>query len=239
MLKPEVDSGRINNRMSVKDMVAAADISALFLLGFLGTGHCIGMCGPLVFAFPAKSGKLAGHLYYHGGRLLTYMLLGAVVALAGLGLAHAGGAAMVARFQIVVSLLAAGFLMVLAGVRFGLVAEPKWMARIDPSALPGVKRLTAAGGSKEGHLLLVGLAMGLLPCGLSYSALARAMAAHSPLQGAMLLGIFGLGTLPGLLAVGLGGAGLFARHRTASELLAGMLMVAMALRLTVSALWPG
>ena len=60
---------------------------SMFMLGILGTGHCLGMCGPLVIAFPARSGKLASHLYYHLGRIFTYVVIGSVMGGIGAGLA--------------------------------------------------------------------------------------------------------------------------------------------------------
>ena len=51
----------------------ATSFVALFFLGLSGTGHCIGMCGPLVFAFPGKTGHVSAHLCYHAGRLCTFV----------------------------------------------------------------------------------------------------------------------------------------------------------------------
>ena len=65
----------------------------MFMLGILGTGHCIGMCGPLVFAFPSRSGKVLPHFFYRLGRTFTYVAIGAIGAIgAGLsGIAAATG----------------------------------------------------------------------------------------------------------------------------------------------------
>ena len=63
------------------------DLVSLFLLGLLGTGHCVGMCGPLVFAFPGQTGRFVSHLAYHGGRLGTYAMIGVVMGGLGAGLA--------------------------------------------------------------------------------------------------------------------------------------------------------
>jgi sulfite exporter TauE/SafE len=75
--------------------------------------------------------------------------------------------------------------------------------------------------------------MGLLPCGLSYAAFGRALAAGGFAEGAVLVLAFGLGTAPALLAVGLGAGRLLQRYRAYSDPLAGMLMLAMAARLLV------
>ena len=85
-------------------------------------------------------------------------------------------------------------------------------------------------------MLPAGLFMGLLPCGLSFAAFARALAAGSPLSGGTLVFIFGLGTLPGLLVVGAGASGIFKRYRRYSDPLSGMLMIGMAASLLADAL---
>jgi sulfite exporter TauE/SafE len=63
------------------------DLIPLFLLGLLGTGHCIGMCGPLVVAFPGRTGRYTPHFFYHLGRIVTYSGIGAVMGGIGSGLA--------------------------------------------------------------------------------------------------------------------------------------------------------
>jgi hypothetical protein len=49
----------------------------MFMLGILGTGHCIGMCCPLVFAFPSRSGKVLPH-FFHLGRTVVYVAIGVI-----------------------------------------------------------------------------------------------------------------------------------------------------------------
>jgi sulfite exporter TauE/SafE len=220
------------------------DLTAMLLLGLLGTGHCVGMCGPLVIAFPGRTGRVSAHLAYHAGRLATYTLLGALVGL--LGGALRGGAAAVGadplvwvvRSQVALSAAAAVFLLLFGLSRLGLIREPEWLAAATPSKVPGAARLlrrTLAGGGNR-HLLGVGLLLGLLPCGLSYAALARSLAAGSPGAGMAMMAAFGAGTLPGLLALGFGAGRLFQRWRRQSDLIAGMIMLAMAARLLADAL---
>jgi hypothetical protein len=82
----------------------------------------------------------------------------------------------------------------------------------------------------------MGLMLGGLPCGLSYAAFARALAAAGMLPGASMALIFGIGTLPGLLAVGIGAAVFFIRYRRVADILAGLVMLGMAAVLAVGAL---
>jgi sulfite exporter TauE/SafE len=82
-------------------------------------------------------------------------------------------------------------------------------------------------------MLAAGFVMGFLPCGLSFGAFSRALAAEDPLAGAVLTLAFGLGTLPGLLLLGSGLAPIIRRYRRHSDILAGILMVGMAAALVV------
>jgi sulfite exporter TauE/SafE len=221
----------------------------MLLMGFLGTGHCLGMCGPLVFAFPGQVGGMKAHGAYHAGRILTYAMVGmvmggigqAVVYLAGQTKANPLG--WMAGIQAVLALVAGLFMLGFGLSRIGLIPEPAWMAAASPTRIPGAKHLLRRSGQPTPGLRMfaTGLVMGLLPCGLSFGAFARALATADPLAGTVLTLLFGLGTLPGLLLLGTGLAVLARRYRRPSDLLAGIVMAALAVRLLVDggmALWP-
>lgn len=220
------------------------DLIALFFLGLLGTGHCIGMCGPLVVAFPGRTGRFSPHLYYHLGRLITYIGLGAIMGSAGAGLQLisrvTGGDNLqfVSHAQVSLSLLAAAFLLYLGLCQLGFFKQPDWMRIASPERVPGYQRIIRAAfvNAQAFEMFLTGLLMGLLPCGLSYAAFSRALAAAAPLQGALMLAFFGTGTLPGLLLIGSGATALARRYQRQSDLIAGLLMVAMGLSLAVRVL---
>jgi sulfite exporter TauE/SafE len=219
------------------------DLIAMFMLGILGTGHCLGMCGPLVFAFPGQTGKFTSHLWYHLGRGATYVVMGVVMGGIGVGLAglvRAGGGdypVWIARIQIWFSLVAALFLMLFGLTRLGIITEPRWLIAASPGRLPGFKRIMRTPAPERGrlHMLLLGMMMGFLPCGLSFAAFARALAAGGPLSGGLLVLAFALGTLPGLLLLGTGISELVKRYRTHSDIIAGLLMIYMAIHLFAKA----
>ena len=225
-------------------MTTPIDTISLFMLGLLGTGHCIGMCGPLVVALPGQTGRFSAHLAYHAGRLITYGIIGACMGATGSGLiglaAAVGGDPMVwiARVQVGISFLAGLFLLFFGLSRLGFVAEPQWLAIAMPSRMPGWRRLMSrsAGGRSNADLFILGLILGGLPCGLSYAAFAKALSCAGVVSGGAAALIFGLGTLPGLLAVGAGAAVFLNRFRQQADILAGLIMIGMAAILMVKAL---
>lgn len=211
----------------------------MFLLGLLGSGHCIGMCGPLVVAFPAAGRGVMPHVFYHTGRVAAYTAVGGLLGGIGHLLASLGGNPLqwAARLQVLFSLAAGAFLLLFGLARLRLIREPEWLYPTNLNAVPGFRRLAAACGPRRrpAAMLPVGLTMGLIPCGLSYAAFGRALPAGGFAEGAAMVLAFGLGTAPALLAVGLGAGRLLQRYRAYSDPVAGMLMLAMAVRLLVDA----
>ncbi len=214
------------------------DLGALFLLGLLGSGHCVGMCGPLILAFPGRQERLSGHLAYNSGRILSYSLVGLLLGGLGQGLALLAGEASLLwtlRVQLLLSLLAALFLALFGLSKLGFLKEPKLLSSASPGRLPGFqslqRRLSASQATQRGAmipLLFIGVLLGLLPCGLSFAAFAKALGAGGALRGALMGLSFGLGTLPSLLLLGLSASRLSLQHRQLSDLIAGMLMIGMA-----------
>ncbi len=216
----------------------------MFLLGAMGTGHCLGMCGPLVFAFPGSAGRFSAHLWYHAGRIGTYTLVGALLGLLSQKVMSLSSQMKVSpllqvlNIQLMLSIFAAIFLLVFGLARFGLIREPEWMTLISPEKIPGMNRLLKAilVSPKGPKLMVLGGILGFIPCGLSYAAFARALPSGSGVQGALILFMFGLGTLPGLLLLGTGLSKIFRRYQSVMELLAGLLMIAMAVKMLLNAL---
>lgn len=176
------------------------------LLGLLGSGHCVGMCGPLVLAvgLPARGAsagvRLVHVVTYHMGRIATYALLGLVAGAAGSAIALAGLGRVLA--------VAGGVLLVAAALGPGLLRRQySWTgAWIGAAARAGA----LARGWQAGHPLAgrfgAGLANGLLPCGLVYAALATALASGSVGGAVLTMTAFGAGTVPALAALSLSAA---------------------------------
>ena len=170
---------------------------AAFILGFVGSVHCAGMCGPLALALPATGNSqttfLLGRLAYNAGRVITYALLGGLFGMVGQTFVLAG-------LQRWLSLVAG--IAVLAAFFFTSKIS------LSTSLSRAVGMLKTAFGTllqrrTFGSLLLLGLVNGLLPCGLVYVACAGAAATGSFFTGIEYMFVFGLGTVPMMLAIGL------------------------------------
>ena len=174
------------------------------VLGAVGSGHCVAMCGPLVLlttprGSPPAVGPLRHAGLYHGGRVLTYVVLGLVAGLAGAVLVRAGFGRALA--------VVAGAVLVLQALAFvPRVASALGSRRFGQ----GVTRaLSAAGVWMRQHRvqgpLAFGALNGLLPCGLLYAALTAAAGLGEPASAMAFMAAFGLGTTPVLMVLGLAG----------------------------------
>jgi sulfite exporter TauE/SafE len=215
------------------------DLWGMFMLGLLGTGHCIGMCGPLIFAFPGRTGKFMPHVWYHLGRVTTYTALGGIMGGLGQMLAGAatGGATGppggFALIKGVLWLVAAALLMLFGVTRLGVIREPGWLTALSPERIPGFKRALQGAMEQPGTAVFyfLGIMLGFLPCGLSYGAFAQALGTGNAAQGTLLGLWFAVGTVPGLVLLGAGASAVFSRYRRQSDLLSGAVMILMALKL--------
>lgn len=167
--------------------------------GLAGSLHCAGMCGPLVLALPPLLGRtgaqFAGKLACNAGRIGTYAILGLLFGLFGQLLGLAGfqrWVSLAAGAAILLSLLA----LPLRGAT-NLIARPVNSLKFALGKLLKARSLPAQFGC--------GALNGLLPCGLVYVAAAAAAATGDALGGLQYMTLFGLGTLPMMLAMALAG----------------------------------
>ena len=181
-----------------------------FTLGFFGSLHCVGMCGPLAMAIPVGENKLLAAWYlllYNLGRTITYTLLGLFFGLLGY-------TATVAGLQSILSVVL-GVVLILMVV-FAATLESRLLTLPVISRIYiFVKRKLATLLNKKSvpSFLLFGMLNGLLPCGLVYIAIVGAMAVGSTLKGMLYMASFGLGTIPLMLAVVLLGQSVGLRWR--------------------------
>ncbi len=200
-------------------------ISAL-ILGLLGGGHCLGMCGGLMgalsLAIPAerRHQRLRLLVAYNAGRILSYTAAGLLLGLAGWALAS-GPLAAVLRSIAGLLLIAMG--LYLAGWWSGLTCIEALGRGLWRRLQPITRRFMPI--TSAPRALLLGGLWGWLPCGLVYSTLLWAASQGDALHSAALMFAFGLGTLPVLLATGLAAERLVGLLRRRGVRVAGGLLV--------------
>ena len=200
---------------------------SLFVVGLIsGFTHCAGMCGP--FVLMRAVGKAEGDMSpatwrcleraslwrYHLGRAVTYSGLGALAAgLAGTALDWIGF-----RWIVVAILLAAAVTIMSSALR-GAALLPVPAGRLSRAMTDVATRASRLGDFP------FGLALGFLPCGIVYGALAAAASTGEAASGALAMAAFALGTVPGLIAVAIGGAFFARRFRIAGAVTMPLLAI--------------
>lgn len=177
-------------------------ISAL-VLGFTGSFHCAGMCGPIALALPLHgntlNGRIFGGLLYNLGRTFTYAVMGAVFGLLGQGVEMIG-------FQQKVSVIMGGIMIVSAIFpaifRNQYSLNKSWFSLVGGLKASMDRMFTIRTFSS---LFFIGMLNGLLPCGLVYIAIAGAIGTGDAVEGTLFMVLFGLGTIPMLLGISLAG----------------------------------
>jgi len=182
---------------------------AAFIMGLLGSLHCIGMCGPIAVAVPfrTRSSKMrfAAAALYNSGRVISYGVIGFLFGLLGYGLSLAGlqqWLSIAAGLVLIISFAVAYF----GGGAQRLIANFNWFPLPLKNAMSSILR-----GNKLSFQVLLGMLNGLLPCGLVYMAVAGAIATGTSWNGALFMMYFGLGTTPAMFALP------FAMNRFAGE----------------------
>jgi hypothetical protein len=232
------DAGRPS--MDCCSPVAEVHAATLTLWAALGVGlttslgHCLGMCGPLISTFSLAQGRtdsrltrlVPGLLLYHLGRLNAYALIGALFGLL-MTVTHTEGPSPTIRAAIFGF---SGTLMVLMGLGLGgWLPTGHLLQNHRLGQFIAGKFMALAGTSSMAGRYFLGVANGFLPCGPVYAMAAATLTAPTPLHGAGTMAMFGLGTVPVLLAVGLGAGRLAPALQRRFNLAAAILVVFMGL----------
>lgn len=179
-----------------------------FAAGLLGNIHCLGMCGGLSGALSCSSNSIKSNrsaiyyqVSYNLGRISTYILLGLIAGSIGhlvhwsLGPLGAKGLRIIAG--VIIICLGLYFTNLWRGIEVIERVGMRFWQRVSPvmSRLLPVKSWF--------HAYFLGMIWGLLPCGLVYTNLSWAASSGGALTGMSIMGLFGLGTLPSMLATGI------------------------------------
>ena len=165
-----------------------------FILGLLGSLHCVGMCGPIAFMLPVDRSnsvkKISQISVYHIGRLIAYGLIGLVFGILGKSFYLFG-----VQQQLSIAI---GIIMIIIilipykSISKYNLSKPihKIIAKVKSSLGKALKKKTAD------TFITIGFLNGFLPCGLVYMAVFGAIATGGLLEGSIYMILFGLGTIP-------------------------------------------
>ncbi len=208
-------------------MISATEAVAALGLGLAGSGHCLGMCGGIAAAINLGGSNGAGTtIAYHAGRLISYAVLGAL-------LGALAGSINLAQWTMGLRYLA-GFLLIAMGLSIadwwrGISVLERAGAVVWKPVQAFSSRFLPVHHWYQG--LFLGTCWGLMPCGLIYSALAWSATAQDATRSATLMLLFGMGTLPAMLATS------FSAARAQALLRKRGLKLLIALFLVLSGAW--
>jgi sulfite exporter TauE/SafE len=196
-----------------------------FLAGIMGAFHCFGMCGGFAagyFAGHGWRGSMLPHLLYHGARIATYTLMGAIGALIGQVLVMSG---LFGKGQGILFLIG-GTMIVIIGVSIaGIFPGRKTNHQRHGAAFSRRVCFEEWPRGKKVLPLAAGLVNGLVPCTLVFSIAIKAVATGDPVRSGLLMLCFGLGTLPAMLLVTTAGAVISEKARGVYARLAGGVVI--------------
>ena len=184
----------------------SVNLFTIITIAFLGSfGHCIGMCGGIVLAYSSikiepqssKVSQAVAHLLYSLGRVTTYMILGAMFG-------ALGGVALFSNNANGALLIFAGVVMILAGL--SLMGKIKFLTIIEHSFSSSDfyknSFKSVLNSKSNSSFFILGMLNGLLPCGFVYFFAITAASTADPLWGAIVMGVFGISTIPAMFGLG-------------------------------------
>jgi sulfite exporter TauE/SafE len=198
-----------------------------FVMGLVGSLHCVGMCGPIALSLPYQGRQkwiaAVNVLLYNFGRIATYALLGIIIGLFGRGFFLAGFQSYISIGLGVLLLLIAFFSVNVEGQLLKIPGFQKLNSWVQGQ----LGRLLRQKGS--GKLFIIGSLNGLLPCGLVYMGIVGAVTTGEIVHSALYMASFGLGTLPLMMATALAGQFIKLEWRVRMRKLIPVFLVAFAL----------
>jgi sulfite exporter TauE/SafE len=175
------------------------EILAGLVIGFIGSFHCIGMCGPIALALPVPGSNnfrfFMGRIIYNLGRILSYALMGIFFGFIGQKLVIYG-------FQQILSISLGVFILIIVFIP-AKIRNKIIVSNIVQKLLIPLKASIESLFKKKSYpsFFSIGFLNGFLPCGFVYAGLAGAVSTGSAFNGMMFMIFFGLGTFPAMFAV--------------------------------------
>lgn len=204
---------------------AGFDYSLAFVAGFLGSGHCLGMCGALVSGYfmNVKSDSHLPYYCYQLARIFVYTCVGFLAAALGVVLVSSG---LFGKIQSMLQMFIGGVVIILA---FGILGWLPFQGSVRLLPMNLLRKGFATSRSKTPVVgaMIAGLLNGLMPCPLTFAMAVKATSAPSILEGGALMLTFGMGTLPTMLFVSYAFGKMSASVRGMMLKLAAFIMIAM------------
>jgi sulfite exporter TauE/SafE len=176
-----------------------AVISAGFLIGLLGSFHCVGMCGPIALSLPVHQHtsvrKIISILSYNIGRVFTYSILGLLFGVIGQSL-------FIGKYQQIISIVLGSLILIglILPKVFSFIGQNTMLQKFQSFIQQNISKLFKQ-DKNYSTLFLIGLLNGLLPCGLVYMAISGALIAGNVFNSVLFMLFFGLATIPIMFSV--------------------------------------
>jgi len=195
-----MDHGAMHGMADMATAAGGFDYTLAFVAGFLGSGHCLGMCGALVSGYFMNSGQHRSYLpyfMYQVSRISVYTIVGVAAALLGVVLVSSG---LFGKIQSVLQMIIG---VVVIGLAFGILGWLPWQGSIRLLPMQLLRKGYARSKQKGpvAGAMLAGLLNGMMPCPLTFAMAVKATSAATVYEGGALMLAFGAGTLPMMLFV--------------------------------------
>lgn len=204
------------------------DYGLAFMAGFLGSGHCLGMCGALVSGYFMNMGPVRSYLpyfFYQFARIMMYTLVGFAAAALGVVLVSSG---LFGKIQSMLQMFIGGVVIILA---LGILGWIPFQGSIK--LLPmNLLRKGYSSARTKGPVIgacIAGMLNGLMPCPLTFAMAIKATSAATIQEGGLLMLTFGAGTLPTMLFISVAFGKMSAHFRGLMLKLAAFIMIIMGL----------
>ncbi|MDR1616646.1 MAG: sulfite exporter TauE/SafE family protein [Syntrophomonadaceae bacterium] len=175
----------------------------LFIIGLLTSVHCVSMCGGINLSQCIPKLNMQGNnnrftalrpsFLYNSGRVISYTMIGGIVGTLGSALTLTNS------FRGSVQLVAGVFMIIMGVNMLGIFS---WLYKFTPRMPKVLARKIDAEKGKSKSPLIIGLLNGLMPCGPLQAMQIYALSTGSPLEGALSMLLFSLGTVPLMFGLG-------------------------------------
>jgi len=203
-------------------------ITAL-LMGLIGSMHCAGMCGPIAISLPYRVGMQTKEetffkiLVYNLGRIITYAFFGLLFGVVGKSFFTMGIQKWVLIALAILLIIVAIFSIDVESKALKIPFINKFNTKIKTTLSKALKNATIK------SFLYIGILNGFLPCGLVYMAIVAALATGGVINSVLYMILFGLGTMPMMMALGYGGHLLSTKFRRVLRKLYPIFMIIFAI----------